>query len=169
MKKHFKFLSWILIPCFFLIACGGDDDDDDGGYIYSFKNQNLQGIINGKSWTFIDGEAEEDFFTAGKISIELGAVELTDPCNSFLEGLRVFFSVNNTIGIYELQFDFDNTDNSQTVTLFDPDDGNLNIIANQGAIEILTIEVDEITGRIDVYFDEETNVNGNFSVTYCTD
>lgn len=165
MKKHVYILFWILVPCVILIACGGDSDS---GYSYSFIDQNVTGKVNNKAWTYAGGTAKEDFFENTKMSVDLTATTLEDPCNDFTSGLRVFFSVSPTVGIYELNLDINSADESFTVTLYDPDDGNLNIIATMGAVEILSISDTEVTGRMDVFYDSETNVNGNFSIPYCT-
>lgn len=148
-----------------LVSCGDDDD----GPSYEFIDQNLQGEINGQTWSFVDGNAEISVFDDTKLSIELGAEELADPCDVFgLSGLTVFFSIANEVGLTELNFTFD--ENGQTVTLYDPD-GSQNFIATAGAVEILTITETEVTGRIDARYEGEdgNSVNGNFSVTFCAD
>lgn len=161
MKTLNKLMLGLLLLA--LASCG----DDDNGPSYEFKNQNLQGEINGQEWSFVDGTAEVSVFDDTQLSIDLGAVELDDPCNSFgLSGLSVFFSVDNEVGLTELSFSFD--EDGQTVTLYDPD-GSQNFIASAGAIEILTITETEVTGRLDARYEGEdgNSVNGNFSVTFC--
>ncbi|MEO9966057.1 MAG: hypothetical protein ABJF11_09725 [Reichenbachiella sp.] len=164
-----KTLARILFLSLIIINFSCSDDDDDGGPAYEFTNQNLQGQINGKSWSFVEGVAEVSPFDDTKLSIELGAEELESPCDLFaLSGLRVFFSIPHEVALTELNFSLE--EGGQTVTLFDPD-GTLNIIATEGAVEILTITDTEVTGRIDAREGGggEDGVNGNFSVTYCSE
>lgn len=131
------------------------------------QRMNLKGQINGKSWSFVDGSAEISSFDDSKISIELGAQELEDPCDIFgSSGLRVFFSIKNEVALTELNFSFE--ESGQTVTLFDPE-GTLNIIVSTGAVEILSISDTEVSGRIDARYEGDSGdgVNGNFTVTFC--
>lgn len=162
-----KLLSKALIACLVVANFGCGDDE---GPAYEFKDQNLQGQINGKSWTFVDGNAEVNSFDDTRLSIELGAEALEDPCDFFsISGLRVFFSVKNEVTLTELNFSLDD-EGGQTITLFDPE-GNQNIIATAGAIEILTITATEITGKMDARYEGDggDGVNGNFSVTFCSE
>lgn len=167
MKKLIRLLAWVVLPCVFLMNCGGDDDITPAGYEYEFINQDLQGKINGQSWSYVDGVAEEDWVDASQERFEIGAEEMTDPCNEFVDGLRVLFSTPSAVGIYELR-PIGHDDGSYLVNLFDPAE-TLNIFAGQGAIEILTLTDTEVTGRMDVYFDDDTHVNGNFTLPYCAD
>ena len=160
MKKFSKII--LLSIALLSFACS----DDDEGPAYDFKDQTLQGLINSKSWAFVDGSAEISAFDESKLSIELGAVELEDPCDIFgFSGLRVFFSIDNEVGLKELNFSFE--EEGQTVTLFDPE-GTLNIIATAGAVEILSISSTEVSGRIDARSEgSDDGVNGNFTVSFC--
>ncbi|WP_422360808.1 hypothetical protein [Reichenbachiella sp.] len=155
----------ILAFAFLVFSCG----DDDEGPAYDFKDQTAQGLINGKSWSFVSGRSS---VSNGELSVSLGADTDYVPCESFsINGLNIFFTVDNEVGLYELKFDFEDLDNSQTATFYDPDGGEfgLNIIAVEGAIEILSVSSSEVRGRLDIRDgdDNSSSVNGNFTVTLC--
>ena len=139
------------------IGCGKDDPKPS----YEFKNQTASGKIEGVAWTFVEGRAEDN---GDNISIDLMLEQSEAPCEifGFGEGDVVFFTIPNAVGLYKLQMGA----NSQTATLFDEDDF-LNVIAVDGAIEILTITTTEVTGRLDVRSDSNNFINGNFTVTLC--
>lgn len=164
MKLLSKLAMLSLIIVFF--SCGDDDDD---GPAYDFKDQIAQGTINGKSWTFESGRAE---ISNGELSIDLSADSESIPCETFFfDGLIIFFYIDNETGTTELNFDLNDFDNSKTATFYDPEDGEsgLNIIATEGAIEILSITDTEITGRLDIRdgYDNSSSVNGNFTIELC--
>jgi hypothetical protein len=171
MKNFLKdtFISSALILFFsFLISCGSDDSEDTGPS-YEFINQNTQGTIDGNSFDFGSGTVEVSPFDSNEFSLDLydDSETFTDPCELFGFGdfVNVFFSVPNAVGLYELSIDFSGGNESRTVTLFNPETV-LNIIATEGAVEILSISDTELTGRIDVRAGESF-VNGNFTVVFC--
>ena len=160
----FNKVSFLLILLSFVLitSCG---DDEDNGPKYEFKNQSLQGQIEGETWVFSSGIAEVSFFEETDLSFELSSETFEDPCAEFiLDGQKLLFDIPAVVGVYELSF----SENGHTVTLYNPDT-NLNSIAVSGAVEILTITETEVTGRIDARADSETFANGNFTVPYCAD
>jgi len=154
----------------FIVSCSKDDEAGSGGY--EFKNQNAQGTIDGISFSFGEGTAEDSFFNDGELSIDLfdDSEDITDICDSFSFGdfVRVFFDVPNAVGVYELSFSLTDAENGRTVTLFNPAN-TLNIIATEGAVEILSITDTEVSGRLDVRGGDDDSVNGNFTVTICAE
>lgn len=160
-----KLFSKLTLLSFTLLTLACSDDDE--GPAYEFKDQVIQGQINGKPWSFVEGSAEISPFDDSDLSIELGAEDLEDPCDIFgSSGLRVFFTITNKVGLTELNFSFE--EGGQTVTLFDPE-GTLNIIATTGAVEILSISNTEVSGRIDARYEGDSGdgVNGSFTVPFC--
>lgn len=161
-----------LIICFclliFISSCGSDDKEDSGP-AYEFLDQNLQGLIDGISFTYGEGTVEASSFEEGELSIDLyhSDEEITDICDffGFGEEVSVFFSIPAEVGIYELFIDFESFD-GQTVTLFNPD-GAVNNIASIGAVEILSITDTQVKGRMDATLDGESTVNGNFTANFC--
>ena len=142
-------ISFSLCSILVITSCGGDDDS---GPSYDFIDQNLQGTIDGLSFTFGEGTVEETTIEGEQmISFDLyhASEEFTDVCDFFGFGdeVSVFFFAPAEVGIYELSLDL-STFSGQTVTLFNPD-GAVNNIASIGAVEILTITDTEVTGRMD--------------------
>lgn len=161
-QKSFLLIALFIATSLFT-SCG---NDDEAGPTYSFINQNLQGTIDGIPFT-LKGGRFEDGFEENEISIDLyDTNEQGDICSIlFGEFVNVFFSIPRAVGLYELSFNLDSFD-GRTVTLYNPDNS-LNIIATEGAVEILSISDTQVTGRMDVRFDEENAVNGNFTVELC--
>lgn len=154
-------LSAIVIS--FLNSCGGSEDASPA---YDFKDQNMKGTIDGISWQVVSGKAEVSTSANDKYFLNFSEKTIDNACNDFVfDGNRVFFSIPNAVGLYELQINT-STGDGQTATLFKGSEF-LNIIATEGAIEILTITDALVTGRIDAKADSESSVNGNFSVPLC--
>ncbi|MBL7833825.1 MAG: hypothetical protein JNK18_07720 [Cyclobacteriaceae bacterium] len=159
----------ILSPLFVLLTCLtlACSDDDEKGSSYSFKEQDLQGEIEGGRWTYADGYVETTTLEGVEsLSVNLMLTQTSGACETFsIEGDQVFFTVPNEVGLYKLSFNLGSF-SGQTVTLFDTETV-LNTIATKGAIEILTITDTEVTGRIDARADKDNFVNGNFTVSFC--
>lgn len=160
----------ILSPLFVLLTCLtlACSDDDEKGSSYSFKEQDLQGEIEGGSWTYADGYVETTTLEGVEsLSVNLMLTQTSGACETFsIEGDQVFFTVPNEVGLYKLSFNLGSF-SGQTVTLFDQQTV-LNTIATTGAIEILTITDTEVTGRVDARADKDNFVNGNFTVSFCS-
>lgn len=158
-RINYLFLGLVVFASF---ACG---DDEENGPSYEFKDQTAQGQVEGNNWTFVSGLSEVSFFDEANISFELTSETYEDPCAEFiLDGVRVLFDAPAEVGIYELSF----SENGHTVTLYNPET-QLNSIAVDGAIEIVSITETEVTGRIDAHADSETFVNGDFTVPFCAE
>ena len=158
----FSFLSLCLI------CCGGDDDD---GPSYNFKDQDLSGEIDDQAWTYADGFSELTTLEGNEyadISLVLDQAETSCDIAS-IEGNYLFFYVPAEVGVYKLKpVDFSGSfEDNQTVTFLVNEDVPNNVIAQKGAIEVLSITETKITGRMDVRFDDEFFVNGNFEVDRC--
>ena len=156
-------ISISLISLLIITSC----DKDDNGPAYNFKDQILQGSIEGKTFVMKDGYFEESFFDETEYSIEIhDENEPEDACAVFSsEFPQVFFSVPKAVGLYKLKFDLANF-SGRTVTLYDPD-GSINNIAVAGAIEVLSISETTLTGRLDARMNKDNIVNGNFTVILC--
>lgn len=154
-------------------SCGKDDDfgkDDDSGPSYDFKDQNLQGTIDGFPFTYGEGTVELNTRDGEDVlffDLYNSSEEITDICDFFGFGneVSVFFTIPAEVGLYELSLDLSSF-SGQTVTLFNPD-GAVNSIASTGAVEILTITETEVTGRMDATLDGNNTVNGNFTAVFC--
>ena len=139
-----------------IAACGGSDDD------LAFIDQPAQGKIAGNPWLFADGRAGDN--GDGSLDIELALPQSQTGCAIFIaSGSSVFFGLPAaTPGVYPLTI----SEPIQIVTLFD-DATAVNYIATRGQIELLTVTALEVTGRIVVAYDDDTYVNGNFTIAHC--
>ncbi|UXX80457.1 hypothetical protein N7E81_05005 [Reichenbachiella carrageenanivorans] len=168
-----KQLSVVLFACLVLISFSCSEDEDGGSdSSYEFKEQVAQGTINDKDWTLGSGYASSS--SNDRLSINLFGKDFETPCDVFSDrGVLIFFTLDNKVGVTELKFDFDDLDNSKTATFLDPDAGGdfgpLNIIATEGAIEILSVTDSEVKGRLDIRNggDNTSSVNGNFTIDIC--
>ncbi|MBT1688476.1 hypothetical protein [Dawidia soli] len=153
------------------ISCKDDDTAVKKETGYSFRDQELQGMIGGMVWTHRSGFATTEIVNGEKvIGIDLvqniSGEEVEDM--QVPEGNYVFFDVPDAVGVYELSINWDanlasGNDESQTITLYNEATG-VSHIATKGAIEILTITDTEVTGRIDARSESGTYINGNFTV-----
>lgn len=160
-----KHASFLLLLCAFLfvsVSCSDDDDNPTGSGSLEFKDQVLSGKIDGEDFTFVIGRAERATFPEGEYRFELTSVGSSSICDEFfLDGNQVIFTLPLATGVVTLS-------NDNSVTLLEGDDL-LNIIATQGKIEIQNIDTDNntITGRLVAHFDNDSSVNGNFTITLC--
>lgn len=162
-----------IVAALALSACDASGGSDDDGGEVVFLDQNLQGEFNGKAYTFVSGYAEESYFTAGEYDIDLYNIEPgvgKDPWDigAYPFGgvyLKVMATVPAKVGRTDLYFDKKTWEN-KTVTLYDPTDNSLNILAHIGAVEITAIDTTAgtLTGRIAASNGEGDEVNGNFTV-----
>ncbi|MEQ9404929.1 MAG: hypothetical protein RIM99_15160 [Cyclobacteriaceae bacterium] len=170
MKSALKTTGMFLLSLslLFTISCSSDDEQAEAAY--DFIDQNAQGSIEGNDFNFgsgkiSDSNAENELF----IKLYDDSETFTDPCDALGLGefVNVFFSIPKEVGLYELTASFSIDEEGQTVTLFNPATF-LNIVASDGAVEILTITAEQITGRIDARLDNDF-VNGNFTAIFCSE
>ena len=152
-----------MITCTFFtsggFACGGDDS-------FEVLEQNLQGVIGGNEWTFVDGETnsflsdETSFFTT------LYASDIENCGFISSRGHHILASLPNEVGTFELDF-FE----GRTITLVStgPDDVPVNNIATEGVIEITEITETSIKGGISAATDNDNTINGQFDISICPD
>lgn len=154
----------LFIPTLLVLIFSGCSDDEESGPSYEFLDQNLQGSINGVDFALGDGVVE---LSDDELTFDLYSdMEPEAGCDIFIgDHVRVFFDSPNKVGLTELSFDF-STFSGQTITLFDPD-GNVNLIATEGALEITSITETTVTGKIDARSADGDAINGNFTATFC--
>lgn len=179
MKRTNPFSATAIFASLLLLAAcpspSSDSGGDDADYP-DFIDQNLQGEFNGKEFSFVSGYAEDSYWEDGAYDLEFYNREPdggVDPWTlgaypSIGEGgyLEVMTTVPAAVGTYELSFTW--SDDDRTVTLFDPDEGDvgLNIIVGIGAVEITEIDLDEgtLTGRMVATDGDGNEINGNFTL-----
>lgn len=160
-------IFWALINAIVLSLLFASCSKDDPKPAYNFEDHDLSGKIENESWSYGDGYADITGEGEGaRLHVTLLLELEGEGCDIMPDGDMVIFSLPKQIGLHILKLDFDNLENSQTVTLFD-DEQTLNTIATQGAIEITSVSDLEVTGRIDARADDGNYVNGNFSISLC--
>ena len=160
-------IFWTLINgiglCLLLASCSSEEEAP----AYNFTDQELAGMIEGKDWSYGDGYADiTGEGETSKLHVTLVLPSDGEGCDILADGDRVMFSFPKYAGLHILKMDFDDIENSRTVTLFD-DEETLNVIATQGAVEITSITDTEVKGRIDARAYDDNFVNGNFTVPLC--
>lgn len=165
----------VLVLIFTLIILVSCENTDSSGSNYNFIDQPLQGKFSGADWTFVSGTAETGTFDTNEWDFDLYNITYVTQ-SPFDTGAypapykKLMFSIDKIpeTGNNILNFDFSNQDNIFTVTFYDTDT-NLNTIAANGAVEILSIDANNISGRMHVWsHGDEANfeVNGNFTVPH---
>jgi hypothetical protein len=152
MKRYCALLFSIVVLSF--TSCGSDDDEKPS---YEFKDQDAIGKIENEEFIYDDGYA--DYIDEPEMRITITEAQTGDICTEMPEGNTVSFYVASSEGLTKLG-------NDHTITFFQPI-GSHNIIATEGAVEIIEITDTHVSGRIDARFDNETYINGNFTVTRC--
>jgi small nuclear ribonucleoprotein (snRNP)-like protein len=156
MKRIYLNLFMLLVIS--LVSC---KDDDNAEPAYNFKDQDATGKIENESWTYKDGYADigsELIYVTLTIEQAGKACDITSPT-----GDRVLFTVDKEPTLYLLG---GSGSTMYTATLLESDD-TMNHIALEGAIEITSITNDTVSGKIDARVDDETFVNGNFTIPIC--
>ncbi|WP_436516147.1 hypothetical protein [Ekhidna sp. To15] len=169
MKNKFKsgLLTLGVISIILISSCSSDAETSPS---FSFIDQNLQGTIDGISFTSKGGfysefSQEEEILMRIYDSTESG--EICDISSN--ESVLVSVMLSKKVGVYDLSFNVSPPD-AITVNLVNPNSGDgfpSNSIAMVGAVEILTVSETEVTGRMDATFDIGNTVNGNFTVISC--
>ena len=138
-----------------LAACGGDS--------YEISDQSLQGKVGGVDWSFAGGEtdsflSDEESFFASLFSSSLEACAFSSP-----GGNRLLMAIPTEPGDYELGI-------SQTMTfVVDQSDGLENLVATEGRLVVDEVTATTIAGGIYARFDGDNEIDGNFSLTICSD
>ncbi len=141
----------------FLFSCSDDSD--------STPDELLNGKIDGIAFEM--KTARYKVQTNGKLHFEIfnEGSSAIDVCGLIPGDIRVFFIAENTLEKQELFIDI-NTLEGFTVTLFNPDGAN-NIIAENGYVEIISINNDIIEAEMDVKVNNENFVKGRFEAVIC--
>jgi len=170
--KHFTQYLLILTILFsgLLVTSCSDDGDDDGNGCpdVSFINQNLTGKFMGSDYTVVEGEVAEDPFDDTQLRFKLYGEAVTGIlCDNFnLDKPKesIIFSLPNAVGSYDLGVaeQLSLTFNDATIVNEVTAD-----VALCGTIEITAINSASVSGKMDVEFDTNSFLNGNFTATNC--
>lgn len=179
--KYLFMLIWVILAvsckkegCMDSIAYNYDASakKDDGSckynYQYSFKTHTAQGKINGKAWEMKAGGAEVDFWDSTDITIDLFNTDTFSVCDAFIsQATKVIATLPKELGVREFKFSFSDPAAQTATLIYYEETTPFNIIAIDGAIELMSIGDSVITGRIDAYVDEDNYVNGVFTLDFC--
>ena len=161
MKKSLLSIAVLLSAVFF--ACEKEEeilalDEDTQQENLEFKDQPLQGKISGNDWTALSGTLDRDQFILYGASSD----NICDQENRPDTDVVYFFLSNVEPGVYELS-------PSGRVVVMQDSFTNYNV--SDGKFEILTVDTanNSVSGRLVAYWDDNTTVNGNFTVDYCFD
>ncbi|MGB0404506.1 MAG: hypothetical protein ACPGEG_10450 [Salibacteraceae bacterium] len=171
MKKALLLFSLALVV---FASCKKDDDSEDSTSEpkYEFKNQVLQGQIEGEPWVFASGKFKLDtfFVSEGEYKVELYPITDSNMCDYFFNADtdRVILTVPLVIGINELNIDLSGNTDSETITLLD-NETFTNVISHIGAYEVVRIDTaaGEMELKIDAQYDDQNFINGNCTISYC--
>lgn len=173
MKKALLLFTLVLVV---IASCKKDVDENTdttpSAPTYEFKNQVLQGQIEGEPWVFGSGKFKLDtfFVKEGEFKVDLYPISDSNICDYFFnpDTDRVFFTVPLVIGINELNLDFSGTTNNETITLLE-NATFTNVVCNKGAYEVLRVDTAGGTMelKIDARYDDHNFINGNCTVSYC--
>ena len=170
IKLSILVIAALILSIAFLNSCSSDESPSTS---YTFKDQILQGKINSEEWVFKSGYAEDSSFETGKLSINLYAVDNTDPCDTSFYyksdyKAKIMFSFPKEVVKRDLKFNMSDSTTSQTFTMFTVKD-NMNTIVTEGAIELTSISDTEVKGKlVGKHRDDNYYVNGNFTAKFCT-
>lgn len=171
MARNLNLLLFIFLGTFtFLITSCGDDEPETSiptpvdNCAPSYENQVASGVIDGKSFTLVDGLAEKSRDST-EYRVEFHDRQITSICDSsfIVADEYIRFFVPNQIGSYDL--DSDNIFNFNFIS------NNVNnVFTSCGTIEIQSISPDNITGRLHVKVEGNSSsysINGNFDISVC--
>ena len=147
-----KLILLLFVFVFIINSC----DDADTNPVFDFKNQTVQGTIEGVAWLFKEGLAEN---SQGGLSIQLSSTDYASPCDEFVINTQIRFFINEA-GTGEFNMDTD---------------GFANFIGFgfvTGGLEITSLSASSVSGKVDVEYTDDVSgvvseINGNFTVPIC--
>ncbi len=148
----------ILLALLLITSCSKDTAP------FEFKEQAVNGKISNEAWNYMQGVARVKAEAPDTLNIGLYSTLLENPCTYAISEHGARFTIPNEVGIYKLRGGFSNR---LGVTLYH---SNKEFIALNGAIEIMSIDEENqlLEGRIDATYDDKNNINGYFTISYCT-
>ena len=157
----------IILLAIVSIGCKKNDNSESGTttpYVIDYKNQDLQGMINGQPWNYQRGGA---FTYSIENTHEIGLyADLDDSCIG---------GVNPSVLIHLENVDFIGSYKLGSGSQIDPiniyyfDNDYFNQYPKKGGFEIISADTitGMVTGRIDAWYNAGNYVNGNFEIKYC--
>ena len=156
-----KLLCLTLLTVLTSSACGGDDDGGDTSF--EISSEPLMGTVNGEAWAFVAGETDaflsegkDDFFTS------MYSETVTECAASFPSSDHLLVSMPKVPGDYRLSLQ-----QNMTFSIRDVNDEIDNLVATRGRLVVSTITATAITGGLHARYDDDNEVDGQFTLTIC--
>lgn len=142
-------------------GCGGGDTGNSGNSDIAITDQNLSGKIGGQAWSL--GTAQSDSFlsTSDRYWVEMYAETFT-VCNSSeapTGSNRLIVSLPKTTGSYDVSLKLNAT--------FFISSSNDNLVATTGRIQIDSITASTVTGGLNITYNADNSLDGQFQATTC--
>jgi hypothetical protein len=142
-------------------GCGGGDDGNKTSSNVTISSQPLTGKIGGQAWSL--GTAESDSFlsTSDQYWVDMYA-ETIAPCGSgawATSSNRLIANLPKTAGSYNMSLALNAT--------FCISSSNDNLVATTGRIQIDSVTPSTITGGLNITYDADNSLDGQFEATIC--
>ena len=146
MKQH----SWALVLMLALTGCG---DDEEG-------ISPARGLIGGKAWTFKSGIVDYSRSDSDEFAIDLFSTSVSCTTSSTSSLDRVQVTVPRNQGDHAIG------DGVTTATFVVGSDGGDRFISS-GHVQIGEVTGSRVRGGVDLHFDGQNRLNGQFEATVC--
>ncbi|WP_157486459.1 hypothetical protein [Maribacter forsetii] len=152
-----KILS-ITMLCIFLVSCSNDEDSGEIG----ISDQPLTGILQGESFTFVDGKSFDTITFDDEEALNINLTNVSATCEDFIGDfdLRISFTVPVGVGVYT---DINIVDIKNDETPFNNLDR---------TVEITSLTETEVSGKLKLERNsndiaEGSSFEGSFTVPIC--
>src|SRR6218665_1832399 len=92
-----------------LVSCGNSEKKVNQEVVNydSIKDSTIEGVIDGRQWTFTSGRIKQSFFDNESYTLDLWDYESADPCNDFPAGnsRRISINIPKQTGSYAIDGD----------------------------------------------------------------
>ncbi len=169
MKKTAPLLTLICLSLILLsiYSCKKDSDttNNTNTNTTTDTDPNLHGKILSSAWVYNSGTASNDYSDSTHMYLTLYADTFADPCNSSNNIYNsAYFSILKKVGTYSIGGSFDS--DIWMVIFTDPNWSSF-VDISSGTVKITSIDSSSISGYIDVTFDANNYIKGNFTVNAC--
>ena len=151
-----RFVSLVVL----FAACGGTGSDtgSDAVELDEISDQPLQGVIGGAAWTYAGGETDSFLSDDTEFFTTFYGVADGEDCGFGGGSTDFILSVPTEVGTFPFSLS-----RNATFTFGD----NENAVTIDGTVRVDSIGDDEITGGVYAVFDDENEIDGNFTVSRC--
>ncbi len=141
----------------FAVGCGVGGDGGGGA---TMSSQTLAGKIGGQTWTFETGETMAALSTSEQLWVDLYADRFEDcvPLGAPANADMVTMMMPRVPGSYDLGINLNTLYTSRT---------GANYVATSGRLVIDSVTATTITGAMNITYNGDNTVNGQFQATIC--